>query len=164
MIQMLIRIAITFQSTSPKASTSVMTPNQTIATTPMSAAIVPSTTLEMTATIAIAKIAMAVQANGSMLPLPEIGFARAAVRRPAPGRRCLLVRGLVAACASASFRYFTSRTGRLDRCTTRVTVEPIRKSARAVRPIVPITISSQPSFSASFTIVSASGPTSACAS
>ena len=164
MIQMLIRIAITFQSTSPKASTSVMTPNQTIATTPTSAAIVPSTTLEMTATIAIAKIAMAVQANGSMLPLPELASSVRRSGGTSPGRSCFRARSCTPLLFLTSLRYFTSRIGRLDRCTTRVTVEPIRKSARAERPIVPITISSQPSFSASFTIVSASGPTSAWAS
>jgi hypothetical protein len=54
MTQMLTRIAITFQSTSWKASTSVITPNQIITTTPSSAAMVPSTTFEITTTIAIA--------------------------------------------------------------------------------------------------------------
>src|SRR5512134_3050177 len=63
MTQMLTRIAITFQSTSWKASTSVITPNQIITITPSSAATVPSTTLEMTATIAMANTIRANQAR-----------------------------------------------------------------------------------------------------
>ena len=66
MIQTLTRIAITFQSTSPKASTSVMTPIQIITTTPISAATVLSTTLPMTATIVIANTAIASHARASI--------------------------------------------------------------------------------------------------
>ena len=63
MTQMLTRIAITFQSTSWNASTSVITPNQTMTATPSSAAMVPSTTLVMTTTMAIAKTIKANQAS-----------------------------------------------------------------------------------------------------
>ncbi len=66
MTQMLTRIAMTFQSTSWKASTSVITPNQTITMTPISAATVPSTTLEITTTMAIAKMIRANQASAVM--------------------------------------------------------------------------------------------------
>ena len=68
MIQTLIRIAITFQSTRPKASTSDFTPIQTITTSPIRAATVLSTTLLMTAMMVPAKTATASQAMGSTRP------------------------------------------------------------------------------------------------
>ena len=55
MIQMPIRIAITFQSTSWAASTSVMVPIQTMTATPSSAATVASSLLTTTAAIVIAE-------------------------------------------------------------------------------------------------------------
>ncbi len=71
MIQTDTRIAITFQSTSPKASTSVITPIQTMTITPISAATAASTTLTMTATIVIAKITMAYHASASISWSPD---------------------------------------------------------------------------------------------
>ena len=70
MIQMLTRIAITFQSTRPKASTSVITPSHTIATTPISAATVLSTTLTITTMIVITNTAIAIHAMASIDNLP----------------------------------------------------------------------------------------------
>ncbi len=70
MIQTLTRIAITFQSTSPKASTSVITPTQIITTTPISAATALSTALTITAMIVTRKMPMASQAIVSMSPAP----------------------------------------------------------------------------------------------
>ena len=55
MIQMPTRIAITFQSTSWAASTSVMVPIQTMTTTPSSAATVASSLLTTTAAIVTKK-------------------------------------------------------------------------------------------------------------
>ena len=57
MIQMPIRIAITFQSTSCAASTSVMVPIQTMMATPSSAATVASSLLMMMAMIVAANTA-----------------------------------------------------------------------------------------------------------
>ena len=57
MIQMPTRIAITFQSTSWAASTSVMVPIQTMTTTPSSAATVASSLLTTMAMIVTAKTA-----------------------------------------------------------------------------------------------------------
>ena len=65
MIQTLTSIAITFQSTIPNASTSLITPIQIMTTTPISAATVLSTTLLMTTTIVIAKMAIASHAMPS---------------------------------------------------------------------------------------------------
>jgi len=54
---MLTRIAITFQSTYLKASSSLMTPNQIMTATPIMPASVLSILLETTTRIVIAKIA-----------------------------------------------------------------------------------------------------------
>lgn len=59
-------MAITFQSTRLKASTSVMTPAQTIAATPIRAATAPSIRLLMTAMIDIANIASVTYAKASI--------------------------------------------------------------------------------------------------
>ena len=66
MVHTLTRIAITFQSTSPNASVSVITPIQTITVTPIKAATVLSTALLITTTIVMAKIATVSHAIRSM--------------------------------------------------------------------------------------------------
>ena len=63
MIQMPTRIAITFQSTSCAASTSVMVPIQTMMTTPSSAATVASSLLMTMATIVTEKTASVIHCS-----------------------------------------------------------------------------------------------------
>src|SRR5688572_32420103 len=79
MVQIETRIAITFQSTILKASSSLMTPNQIIAATPRSAAAVLSIQPAITTTMVTAKIAIAIQVMRSIAL--SLSVARYRVRR-----------------------------------------------------------------------------------
>ena len=70
MIQMPTRIAITFQSTSWAASTSVMVPIQIMTTTPSSAMTVASSLLMTTAAIVIPNTISVIHCSVFMKPLP----------------------------------------------------------------------------------------------
>src|SRR5688572_7074894 len=74
MVQIETRIAITFQSTILKASSSVMTPNQIITATPSSAAAVLSIHPAMTTTMVTKKMAIAIQVSAS-IEAPRLNVA-----------------------------------------------------------------------------------------